>query len=361
MDLKAAEMNRNPHAISRYLACILSLAMLVGCGDAVNHENLQGSIQPVGNHQSIPVEQSRIPQLYTSPGSVVSSQEFMVTSTISGFIQEIAVEEGDRVDEGMLLVRIDSSKVKRAISQAEASVAAAQAELKDANDDVRKFRALVATESISDERLRKGILRQEKVRANLRKAQAELRAQRAELEYIEITSPISGQVAKRLMSEGDLSTPGNPILHLESLQAMEFETYVPEKILVQLKAGGSATIKLDVLNQKVEGKIAAIVQSTDTVTRSGKVKILLPDSIATIPGMFGRASFTIGIDTLLTIPETSIITRAGVEGVFVVTPEGGARFVSVRTGLHWEDRRVILAGLHPDDRVLTEPQTATFD
>jgi len=354
-------MKRNPAPIGWYLVGILSLSMIVGCGDPVNHEALQGSHQPPGNHQSIPVEQSKIPRLYISPGSVVASQEFMVTSTISGFIQEIAVEEGDRINEGMLLVRIDPSKVKRSISQAEAAVASAQAELRDANDDVRKFRTLVESESISDERLRKGVLRQEKVRANLRKAQAELQAQRADLEYIEITSPVSGHVAKRLMSEGDLSTPGNPILHLESLQAMEFETYVPEKFLVQLKAGGSATIELDTLNQKVEGKITAIVQSTDAVTRSGKVKILLPDSIATIPGMFGRASFTTGIDTLLTIPESSIITRAGVEGVFVVTPEGNVRFVSVRTGAYWKDRRVILAGLRPDDRILTEPPTATFD
>ena len=354
-------MNRNPRTISGYLVGILSLSMLVGCGDSVNQEALQGSHQPVGSHQSVPVEQSRIPRRYTSPGSVVASQEFMVTSTISGFIQEIAVEEGDRIEEGTLLVRIDPSKVKRGISQAEAAVAAALAELNDANDDVRKFRTLVASGSISDERLRKGVLRQDKVRASLRKAEAELQAQRADLEYIEITSPVSGQVAKRLMSEGDLSTPGNPILHLESLQAMEFETWVPEKILVQLKAGGSVIIELDTLNQKVEGKITAIVQSTDTVTRSGKVKILLPDSITAIPGMFGRASFTTGIDTLLTIPESSIITRAGVEGVYVVTPEGNTRFVSVRTGFQWKDRRIILAGLRPDDRILAEPPKATFD
>ena len=354
-------MNRNPHPVSWCVAGILSLSLLVGCGDSVNHEALQGSNQLPDNHQGIPVEQSRIPRRYTSPGSVVASQEFMVTSTISGFIQEIAVEEGDRIDEGMLLVRIDPSKVERGISQAEAAVAAAQAELKDANDDVRKFRTLVASESISDERLRKGVLRQDKVRANLRKAQAELQAQRADLEYIEITSPVSGQVAKRLMSEGDLSTPGNPILHLESLQAMEFETWVPEKILVQLKAGEPVTIELDTLKQKVEGKITAIVQSTDAVTRSGKVKILLPDFITAIPGMFGRASFTTGVDTLLTVPESSIVTRAGVEGVFVVTPEGNARFVSVRTGFQWKDRRVILAGLRPEDRVLPDPPQSAFD
>jgi len=73
-------MNRNSHAISWYLVGILSLSMLVGCGDSVDQEASQGSHQPIGSHQSIPVEQSRIPRRYTSPGSVVASQEFMVTS-----------------------------------------------------------------------------------------------------------------------------------------------------------------------------------------------------------------------------------------------------------------------------------------
>ncbi|MEE9493720.1 MAG: efflux RND transporter periplasmic adaptor subunit [Gammaproteobacteria bacterium] len=354
-------MIRHLHTVSGYLFGVLGLVMLGGCSDPIDHEGLKESNHQSDNHPAIPVEQSRIPRLFISPGNVIASRELMVSSTISGFIQKIAVEEGDHVDAGALLVRIDPSRVKRGISQAEASVAAAQAELKDADDDVRKFHRLAASKSISDDSLRKGVLRREKVRADLRKAQAELQAQQAELKYIEITSPVSGQVVKRFMSAGDISTPGNPILYLESLQGMKFETYVPEKFLVQLKTGGKVMIEMDTLKKKIEGEIVAIVQSIDPVTRSGKIKILLPGSIEAIPGMFGRASFTVGFDTLLTVPESSIISRAGVEGVFVVTSDSNVRFVSVRTGFQWKDQRVILAGLRPDDRVLTEPANATFN
>jgi len=346
--------------VAAALMSILAMLIVMSCDNPDAGGDAQETVG-TDNPQIVPVEQTEIPRLYVSPGSIVSSQEFRVTSTVSGFIQGIAVREGDRIEAGDLLVRIDPSKVNRAIAQADATVAAAQAELEDANDDVRKYRVLVESESISDERLRKAVLRQKRTRAELRKAEAEFQAQRADLDYIEIRSPATAQVTKRLMSVGDLSLPGNPILHLESLQGIEFETYVPETILIQLRRGQPATIQLDGLQQEIEGQITAIVQSQDPVTRSGKVKVLLSGLTDVMPGMFGRALFITGTDTHLTVPESSLVTRAGVEGVFIITPGNDARFVSVRTGALWGDRRIIRAGLRLEDRILSDPPQSAFD
>jgi RND family efflux transporter MFP subunit len=348
------------HAVATILTLAITVTIITGCHDPETGDNIQ-TTSHTRDPQGVPVEQSEIPRMYVSPGSIVPSQEFRVTSTISGFIQEIAVREGDRIEVGDLLVRIDPSKVRRAIAQAESAVAAARAELEDANDDVRKYRTLVESESISDERLRKAVLRQKRTRADLRKAEADLHAQRADLDYIEIKSPAKAQVAKRIMSVGDLSLPGNPILHLESLQGIEFETHVPETILIQLQSGKPVSIQLDGLQREVEGQITAIVQSQDPVTRSGKVKVLLSGLTDVMPGMFGRASFITGSDTYLTVPESSLVTRAGVEGVFVITQGDDVRFISVRTGANWGDRRIIRAGLRPEDRILTDPPQSAFD
>jgi RND family efflux transporter MFP subunit len=348
------------HTVAAILISALTAMIAIGCDKPDTGDKIQ-TTSHTGDPQGVPVEQTEIPRVYVSPGSIVSNQEFRVTSTISGYIQEIAVREGDRIDAGDLLVRIDPSKVKRAIAQAEATVTAAQAELEDANDDVRKYRVLVASESISDERLRKAVLRQKRTRAELHKAEAELQAQRADLDYIEIRSPATAQVAKRLLSVGDLSLPGNPILHLESLQGIEFETYVPETILIQLQPGQPVSIQLDGLQREVDGQITAIVQSQDPITRSGKVKVLLSGLTDVMPGMFGRATFITGSDTHLTVPESSLVTRAGMEGVFIITKNGDVSFVSVHTGARRGDRRIIHAGLRPEDHVLTDPPQPAFD
>jgi hypothetical protein len=103
------------------------------------------------------------------------------------------------------------------------------------------------------------------------------------------------------------------------------------------------------------------VQSQDPVTRSGKVKVLLSGLTDVMPGMFGRASFITGTDTLLTVPESSLVTRAGVEGVFIITQDNAVRFISVRTGALQGDRRIIRAGLRQEDRVLPDPPRSAFD
>jgi RND family efflux transporter MFP subunit len=348
------------YVVATILILAITVANITGCHDPDTGANIE-TTSHTSDPQGVLVEQTEVPRVYVSPGSIVPSQEFRVTSTITGYIQEIAVREGDRIEVGDLLVRIDPSKVKRAVAQAEASVAATRAELEDANVDVRKYRVLVESESISDERLRKAVLRQKRTRADLHKAEAELQAQRADLDYIEIKSPARAQVAKRLMSVGDLSLPGNPILHLESLEAIEFETHVPETILIQLQSGQPVSIQLDGLQREIKGQITAIVQSQDPVTRSGKVKVLLSGLTDVMPGMFGRASFITGSDAYLTVPESSLVTRAGLEGVFIITRGDGVRFVSVRTGAHWGNRRIIHAGLRPEDRILPDPPQSAFD
>jgi multidrug efflux pump subunit AcrA (membrane-fusion protein) len=116
------------HTVATALTLATTVTIFTGCHDPDAGANLQ-TTSDRDIPQSVPVEQTEIPRVYVSPGSIVSSQEFRVTSTISGFIQEIAVREGDRIKTGDLLVRIDPSKVQRAIAQAEAAVDASQAEL----------------------------------------------------------------------------------------------------------------------------------------------------------------------------------------------------------------------------------------
>jgi len=63
----------------------------------------------------------------------------------------------------------------------------------------------------------------------------------------------------------------------------------------------------------------------------------------------------------LTIPESAIVTRAGVLGVYLLQADGGTRFVSVQTGAQVGDQQVILAGLRESDRVLAKPPRSPFD
>ncbi|MFQ5645136.1 MAG: efflux RND transporter periplasmic adaptor subunit [Thiogranum sp.] len=311
--------------------------------------------------ETFTVVRTRVATIYEAPGTVVAPQSFVVTSTINGFIHDIVVKEGEKIEANALLVRIDPAKVKQAIAQAQASVSSAAAEFEDADDDVRKYRELVKENAISEERLRKARLRQKKARANLEEARAALQAHQSDLGYTNIRSPVEALVVERFKSVGDLSSPGTPILRLESLTNREFETWAPESLLSHLAEGAQVIITLDALHQRVKGTITHIVDSSDPVTRTAKVKIALPADVDLMPGLFGHVAFVTGYREQITVPGSAIVTRAGVQGVYVLQADGDSRFISARLGARVGEQRVVLAGLRVSDRVLVHPPRSPFN
>jgi len=352
-------INRRLNSLTLTTVFVLAIA---GCDSPVEVNPADKTpVAPTLQTEAVAVVRTRIPRIYKASGTVVAPQHFVVTSTINGFIENIAVKEGDKVEADTLLVQIDPTKVNQAIAQARAAVRSAAAELEDADDDVHKYRELLKEKAISEERLRKARLRQKKARASLAEARAGLQAHQSDLGYTHIRSPVEALVVERLKSVGDLSSPGTPILRLESLARREFETWVPESLLQHLVEGAQVDITLDALHRLVKGTITHIVDSSDPVTRTAKVKIALPADKDLMPGLFGHVVFVTGYREQLTIPESAIVIRAGVQGVYLLRSNGGTRFISVRAGAQVGDQRVILAGLRESDHVLAKPARSPFD
>ncbi|TAL06228.1 MAG: hypothetical protein EPO03_07300 [Porticoccaceae bacterium] len=82
------------------------------------------------------------------------------------------------------------------------------------------------------------------------------------------------------------------------------------------------------------------------------MKIALPEAPGLAPGLFGRAHFNLGDETLLTMPRTALVERGGLTGVFVVDAEQRARFRWLRTRREWPDRIEVTAGLEPGERII---------
>ena len=102
---------------------LLLCAALVGCGDqshpAAEEQHSVHLIEPMQ------VQEASLEQVYRVPGNVTADDSIQLSSRITGFIQSVAVREGDRVSQGDLLVEIDSADVQGAIRSAEAALASA--------------------------------------------------------------------------------------------------------------------------------------------------------------------------------------------------------------------------------------------
>jgi RND family efflux transporter MFP subunit len=301
------------------------------------------------------VELREMPRLYPVPGQVVPAQDIQITSRVSGFIEGIAVQEGEVVDAGSLLVEVDASGVEAAITQSEAAIQAAKSELQDALADVRRFEKLAQTQVVAEERLQKARLRRDQARAALAQAEAELKEHLADSSYTRLTSPVRARVVDRLRDPGDLAGVGTPILHLESLDDLHFETFVPSHHLRNINIGQKVEVRLDDLTEPLTGHITHLVSSADAVTRRCRVKIALPNIEGLLPGQFGQAQLVLGYEPVPVIPPNALVERAGIEGVFVLDDDGIARFRSVRAGRDWDDGREVLAGVETGESIILSP------
>jgi RND family efflux transporter MFP subunit len=307
----------------------------------------------------VKAQMQTVPRWYYAPGHVVAAQRIEIAAKTNGFIQKIAVQEGEIVKAGALLALIDNAQVSSAIAQAKAVLQSAQVSVRDAMQDVKNYRRLNKKNVLSAEKLRKAELRLSLGQVAVTKAQALLKAQRAEQIYLRLTSPIKARVVERLADVGDLASPGVPILRLEALQPFEFETAIPAQWVRSLQRGQNVPIQFDGLPKAVNGKITHIIHAADPITQTCKIKLTLPAKQLT--GLFGKALFTVNTERLLTIPEKALIKRVGVTGVYQVDQDKNAYFVSVHVGKQWQQQRVILAGLNSGDIVVQTPPLQLHD
>lgn len=329
------------------------------------HQNRTSQLQPVPQNKEVPVTQLSLgaPVEYTTVGSVVSDQRVDVTSRLSGYIRAVLVHEGERVQRGQVLVRIDPSDVEGGIRQAQAGVRAAEAAFRDSQADREHFQHLFEHGTISENELRKIVLKDDAARETLNQARAVLDTASAQREYAVIKSPVDGTVVARSKLSGDLAVPGMPILTLEAGHGLLFEAFVDadKRSMAAFAVGKPVEVRIDGLDAPLKGTVRRLVPSADPNTRSYQMKISLPDTAGLTPGMFGRAAFQIGESKVPVVPRKALVERGGLYGVFVVDSKDQVYFRWLHTGREWADRVEVTAGLQPGERLVAAPDSTLRD
>ncbi|KHD09208.1 hypothetical protein PN36_14935 [Candidatus Thiomargarita nelsonii] len=336
----------------RIIFLVLGCLWLTACTEPSPHD------LPKPSTFDLPLVKAQIqsvPRYYAAPGHIVAAHRIEIATKTSGFIQKIPVREGEIVKAGALLAVIDDAQIVSAIAQAKATLQSAQAEVQEATADVKNFQRLNKKNLLSTEKLRKAKLRLSLGQFAVTKAQALLKAQQAEQIYSRLYSPVKARIIERLKDVGDLASPGVPILRLEALQPLEFETVIPARWVNKLQRGQRIPIQFDGLPEAVKGKITHIIHAAEPTTQTCKIKLTLPPKSKPLTGLFGRALFTVKTEQLLTIPKNTLIERAGIIGVYHVNKDKQAYFISVQLGRRWMQQRVILAGLNPEDIIVQTP------
>ena len=223
-------------------------------------------------------------EIVTASGNIRARRAVELSSDVSAKVAELLVEEGDDVEAGQVLLRLDPaqyqagvSRAQAALSQAKASQAQMEASLLRAQRDLDRLLALrardsllVSTQQVDDART--GV---EVSAAQLRSAEFGVNQAQASLDEAEdrlsktiIRAPIAGKVTRRNVEEGEtviigtMNNPGSLVLAISDLSVIEVVVQVDETDVSQVSLGDSATIRIDAFQDRTfTGRVTQIGNS----------------------------------------------------------------------------------------------------
>ncbi len=361
------------------LALVL-LPLLLAFGYVVTSS---GPLSPVPVTVSQVQRQAIAPALF-GIGVVEARYRYRIGPNITGRVLRLDIHVGDRVSAGQVLgemdpVDMDNKIVSRdaAIKRANASVAAAEARVKDsaaraeyARAQSSRYERLVQEKSVSKDAAEAKYQEYQVSKASLEAAKANLNATRKELDMLwadyngllqqrrnlRLVAPVDGLVVGRYIEPGSTVVAGQPVL----------EIIDPKSIWVnvrfnQLQSGGlaqglDASIVLrSRSNQSLSGRVGRVEPLADAVTEETLAKVLFERLPEPLPPIGELAEVTVSLPLLPAapvIPNASIKLLQGQAGVWVVE-DNGLRFVPIRVGAYDLEGRVqILEGLKAGDQVV---------
>ena len=353
-----------------------------------------GNVHRIHTAQTVPVS-----------GSVVSWKDpSNVAFVVSGKVVEVGPREGDPVQLGQVLARIDPADYTLGVEAADAQVAAARAVLDKADSPVRPEvleQARIAFERAQDEYGRMKRLYDSKSlapndfhkfeaayrAAGQQYAQAQAGAQkedraqaravynqavaagglaRKHLADATLRSPLSGFVSSRSLQVGEMASPGRPVFQIVELDPVEISVGVPETDIHLVRLGQTAAVQVPAApGETFEGTVRLINVAADPTTRTYMVRIRVPNRKHTLRvGMIAEAQIrSESMLDAMTVPGESVVhDPQGATVVFVYFPEQKRVYSKrVETGTVYGREIQIKSGLAGDESIVVAGQDRLRD
>jgi membrane fusion protein (multidrug efflux system) len=275
-------------------------------------------------------------------GTAQARESVAITAKVSDVVTRLAFDSGARVRTGQLLADMNSAAQR-------ADVAAAQAQLRDAEQQLRRGAELAAEQLLARGQL-------DTLRANRDAAAAALQARRAAVSDRTIVAPFAGVLGLRQVSRGALVTPGTVITTLDDDSLIKLDFTLPEAALAALAEGQVIAATSDAWpGTTFDGRIAQIDSRVDPQTRAVTVRAELPNPDGKLrPGMLLRVRVQLPPRQALVLPELAVQQEGEHSSVFRVEAGDKVAQVPVTLGTRRDGKVEIASGLKPGDRVVVE-------
>jgi HlyD family secretion protein len=391
------------------VSVVLLLLVLLIAGKKAGWFGNSGLFKEVEISKIEPID---IVETVAATGKIQPEVEVMLSSEVSGEIIELPIKEGQQVEKGDLLVKINPDLIQSALSQSQAGLQNVRAQLSQAEASLRnaelvynRNKSLFEKGVISKADWERSVADYEIAQANkqsayynVQSASANVKQSQDNLSRTSIYAPMSGTISKLSVELGErvvgtAQMAGTEIVRVANLNNMEVEVDVNENDIVKVALGDSTIVEVDAyLKREFRGVVTEIANSAQTALSADqvtnfKVKVrILPDSykdlVAGKPAYFSpfRPGMTATVDIItnkkqkvigvpisaiviktdtsatkkMPVKETTAASSEKFECVFVKVGDE-AKLRVITTGIQDDSNIEITSGLTENDVVITGP------
>jgi RND family efflux transporter MFP subunit len=283
-------------------------------------------------------------------GYVTARRKATVSAQITGTLSEVLIEEGERVEVGQVLARLDDTAQRASLGQAEAQLAQAkaqvsqfQAQLAQARRDLDRQRDLVGRQLVSKQAVEAADTQVTALNAQLTAqlrlvdlAAAQLRSAQVQLDYTTVRAPFSGVVIAKAAQVGEIVSPLSAgggftrtgVGTIVDMDSLEIEVDVNESYINRVQSGAPAQAVLDAYQDwTIPARVIAIIPTADRGKATVRVRVGLEQKDPRVlPDMGARVSFMEQVSAQqaseppkgVLLPASAIVQRDGKSVVFVI-------------------------------------------
>jgi HlyD family secretion protein len=279
---------------------------------------------PSPTYQAVPVERRDIVVSAQASGAVQPDTTVEVKSKASGEILDLAVETGQVVKRGDLMVRVDPRIPRNAVAQAQADLEVAQARLANASSQKRRADELFKSQSITEQEHEQALLDYANANAEVIRARVALDNARDQLDDTNVRAPINGTIIEKQVERGQvISSPindvggGTVLLKMADLNLVQVRTLVDETDIGKVQPGQRATVTVDAFPQRpfygTVLKIEPQAQTQQNVTMFPVLVRIDNQEGLLRPGMNSEVEIHVGRrDDVLAVPNAALRTQRDV-------------------------------------------------
>ncbi|HZX52807.1 MAG TPA: MdtA/MuxA family multidrug efflux RND transporter periplasmic adaptor subunit [Pseudomonas sp.] len=311
------------------------------------------------------VSQGDFPVELKALGTVTAYNTVNVRGRVEGELVKLLFKDGQQVEAGDLLAVIDPRAYEIALQQAQGALQEHQAQLRNAELDLARYRGLYAEDSIAKQTLDTQQALVNQYRGSLMSLQADVATARLNLDFTQIRAPISGRLGIRQADVGNLLSSGDalPLVVITQTLPIAVIFTLPEAelpaVVQQLRAGETLAVEAWDRSEKLklaEGELESVDNLIDTATGTVKLKARFANAEEMLfPNQFVNVRLRVKtLQNVTLMPAAALQFGASGTFAYVVDSDDKVQLTPISVGASDGLRSVVEQGLKPGDRLVLE-------